>query len=94
LGKGFSLKIYDEHVNLSKLTGTNKEFIDQKIPHLAALMLSDIEELVEGSEVVVVSYNDDKFHRALAGVVHAQIVDLARLPQSFLELPNYYGINW
>lgn len=94
LGKGFNISIFDENVQLSKLTGTNKEFIDSKIPHFSKLMVSEIEDIASASEVIVVSYNDEKFHETLDKVKGVQIIDLVRLPQRFVELPGYYGINW
>ena len=41
LGKGCDIKIYDKNINLALLTGTNKEFIDSRIPHLATLLTED-----------------------------------------------------
>jgi GDP-mannose 6-dehydrogenase len=41
LGKGCNIVIYDKNINLAMLTGTNKEFIDSRIPHLSSLMVSD-----------------------------------------------------
>ena len=41
LGKGCDITIYDKNINLAMLTGTNKEFIDSRIPHLAIFINHD-----------------------------------------------------
>ena len=43
LGKGCDISIYDKNINLARLTGTNKEYIDARIPHLAALLSDNAE---------------------------------------------------
>lgn len=45
LGKGYDLKIYDPNVIAARLTGANKEYIDQVIPHLSRLLVSSLDEL-------------------------------------------------
>jgi hypothetical protein len=36
------------------LTGTNREFIECTIPHIASLLKSDLNEVIEASEALVV----------------------------------------
>lgn len=57
IGKGLEVRIYDENVNLSKLMGGNKAFIERVIPHISALMCTSMEEVLEGSEVVVIAHD-------------------------------------
>ncbi|HVG40533.1 MAG TPA: nucleotide sugar dehydrogenase, partial [Chitinophagaceae bacterium] len=53
LGKGYDICIYDKNVHISKLTGTNKEYIDRHIPHLSKLMVNHLDELIDNSDVIV-----------------------------------------
>jgi len=76
------------------LTGTNKEFIDSKIPHLAKLMVSSLEEIIKYSDILVVAYKDDQFVDILESVEDKLIVDLVRLPEQISSKLNYHGINW
>src|SRR5690606_7347478 len=55
LGKGYQVQIYDKNVHLSNLIGTNKEYINLHIPHLAILMGDNIHELVKVAEIIVVN---------------------------------------
>ena len=45
LGKGYDLAIYDPNVNLSRLIGSNKVFIEKEIPHLARHMKATMREV-------------------------------------------------
>ena len=45
LGKGFPIRIWDELVQVNRLVGKNKAYIEQRLPHLAKLMVESGEEL-------------------------------------------------
>ena len=57
LGKGFNVAIYDKNVFISNLTGTNKAYIEQHLPHLAELITDDLDHVVKRSDVLVISHN-------------------------------------
>jgi GDP-mannose 6-dehydrogenase len=46
-GKGVELKIYDQLVQVGRLVGGNKAFVDQTLPHLARLLVPAQEDLNE-----------------------------------------------
>jgi GDP-mannose 6-dehydrogenase len=96
IGKGYFIKVYDKNVSLANLMGANKEFIERQIPHIAKLMCKTIEEVIEGSEIIIVGNKDEDFK----GVVETCsdetiIIDLCRLYENIGSLPsNYEGICW
>jgi len=45
LGKGIQVTVYDKFVNVAKLVGGNKAYINEKLPHISNLLLNDIKEL-------------------------------------------------
>lgn len=53
LGKGLSLTIYDRHVDLSRLVGRNRSYVQEKLPHLAAMLVDDIARLGQCDLLVV-----------------------------------------
>jgi GDP-mannose 6-dehydrogenase len=65
LGKGYRLLLYDENVSLAQLIGSNKEFIEKEIPHLADLIADDIHRVVQESSVLVVSRTCPEYTSAL-----------------------------
>ena len=96
LGKGVSLKIYDKNVSLAKLVGANKDYIVKQIPHLSSLLCNTIDEVIEGSEVIVVGNQAPEFAQAIMDCRADQIViDLVRLPvYGSLVKADYRGICW
>ena len=95
-GKGRRLRIYDKNVSLSRLVGSNKEYIEKQIPHLSSLLCDTIEEVVDDSEVIVVGTQTPEFVAALTRCRPDQIVvDLVRLPiRGALMKADYRGICW
>jgi len=96
IGKGYSVSIYDAEVALAKLLGANKRFIEQTIPHFSSLMATSVREVIDNSDVIVVTKKDLHFHDGLANLDGNKIViDLARLFPDLSETPaNYEGICW
>lgn len=58
LGKGCTLAIYDENVQSSRLMGENKAYVDRHLPHLADLLVPDVDAL-EHSELIVIGHGPD-----------------------------------
>jgi GDP-mannose 6-dehydrogenase len=96
LGKGVSLKIYDKNVSMAKLVGANKDYIVKQIPHLSSLLCNTIDEVIHGSEVIVVGNQAPEFAQAVMACGPDQIViDLVRLPiYGSLMKADYRGICW
>jgi GDP-mannose 6-dehydrogenase len=96
LGKGVALKIYDKNVSMAKLVGANKDYINTQIPHLSSLLCNTVDEVIQGSEVIVVGNQAPEFARAVSDCTEDQIViDLVRLPiYGSLIKADYRGICW
>jgi GDP-mannose 6-dehydrogenase len=90
------LAIYDEEVALARLVGANKYYIEQAIPHISSLMLPSPKEVIEASDVVVVSKINPHIQEAVANHSNSKlIIDLVRLPHEAVKASrNYQGICW
>jgi GDP-mannose 6-dehydrogenase len=93
IGKGFQVKVFDENVNLTKLTGTNKDYIDKHIPHLSDLISDDLIKTVEFAEVVVISQKDKRFNSLIDKYPDKIFIDLVRIFDAKTS-NNYIGICW
>jgi len=94
IGKGCDICIFDRNINISLLTGTNKEYIDSKIPHLSSLMVESPKKVIDQAEVIIVNTKEKEFISLLQGSSDKTIIDMVRLDESLLSNPNYIGINW
>jgi len=96
LGKGYALKIYDKNVSIARLVGANKEYINTQIPHLSSLLCETIDEVLDGSDVLVVGNAAPEFSEALTRTRPDQIVlDLVRVKTDRTQIrAEYRGICW
>jgi GDP-mannose 6-dehydrogenase len=95
IGKGLKLSIYDRDVELARLFGANKQYIEREIPHISSLMNSDLNQVIEQAEVVIIGKKEDEF-RVLADKLNngRVIVDLVRLFDVVDARKQYQGISW
>lgn len=94
LGKGFEIRIYDKNVKVSELTGTNKDFIMAKIPHLQHFVSDNIEEVCHDSDVLVVTNKEKEFANLLAQYPQKIVVDLVRQWKDVDYEGHYEGLSW
>jgi GDP-mannose 6-dehydrogenase len=96
IGKGLSLLVYDPEVHLSRLLGANKRFIEQHLPHIGSLIRGDIDEVVAGSDILIVGLADKVvFARLRATVRPAQlVVDLAHIGDAADWPCKVEGLCW
>jgi GDP-mannose 6-dehydrogenase len=95
LGKGLKLRLYDRNVNLARLTGSNRQYINEMIPHIERLMVGSIDEVLAHSEVVVIGNNAPEFASAANYLKPEQLViDFVRVRAIEERHGNYDGICW
>ncbi len=96
LGKGCRLRIFDRNVLVSRLTGANRAYIEQQIPHLAALMCDTVDELIADADLLVIGNGAEEFGDALTRTRPDQVVlDLVRLRCDLSRVPaEYRGLCW
>lgn len=94
LGKGFEIWIYDKNVKVSELTGTNKDFIMAKIPHLQHFVTDDLEAVCRESDVLVVTNKEAEFADVLGRWPGKTVVDLVRQWKEVDYEGHYEGLSW
>jgi GDP-mannose 6-dehydrogenase len=78
IGKGRDLKVYDPHIQLDQIYGSNRDYILNAIPHIGKLLTSGFREVAEWAEHLVVT---QKSSPELAAQIRASglpVLDLAR----------------
>ena len=66
IGKGYELRIFDPEVQLAKLLGANKSFIEQHVPHIGQMLMPELQDVVARSEVLVLGSHSRPVLGALA----------------------------
>ena len=95
IGKGYDMRLFDRNVSLANLHGANREYITNEIPHISSLMCESIDDVLSGSDVIVIGNASAEFADALDGVRDDQVVlDLVRVVEPDGAVPGYDGINW
>jgi GDP-mannose 6-dehydrogenase len=95
LGEGCEVKIYDPKVELSAIVGANKQFIEQTIPHIGALLCSSFERVVKETEVIVLGRDPREFP-GLRELLRPEqvVVELARARSLEGSPARHVGICW
>ena len=68
IGKGRELRVYDPHIQLATIYGSNRNFLLSSIPHIGRLMVGSLEELCAWATHVVVAQKPGQgIRESLAG---------------------------
>lgn len=82
IGKGYELSIFDRNVDYARVHGANREYINHHIPHVSSLLNSNLEEVIEHAEVMVVGNRDQEF---------AQVMERVNGSRPTLDLVGFMG---
>jgi GDP-mannose 6-dehydrogenase len=96
IGKGYDLRIYDPEVNLSRLLGANKRYIETSIPHIGSLMSEDCAEVVRHAEVLVLGLGGKHLLQTIAANTREGqvVVDLVGVGRGEIGPASYVGACW
>lgn len=92
---GFKVSIYDRFLNIAREKETNMKDLNARIPHLLPLLKDSSEEVIQNSELVVVTVRNPEIPEMIRKYPNVHFVDLDRVKDSSVEtLPNYEGFCW
>ena len=97
LGEGRQIRIWDDNVSLGRLIGSNRQYIEEVIPHIGSLLSTSLSEVLKDAEVVVVGTRGvgrDELLKSLRPD-HA-VIDLVNLERALRPTTSghYEGICW
>jgi GDP-mannose 6-dehydrogenase len=97
LGEGRQLRIWDDNVSLGRLIGSNRQYIEEVIPHIGSLLSTSLAEVLQDADVVVIAtrgVNRDEL-RACLRPNHI-VIDLVNLERGLRPAfsGKYEGICW
>jgi GDP-mannose 6-dehydrogenase len=96
IGKGYDLRIHDPAVNVARLIGSNKRFIDETIPHIELLLTDDLARVFEHAEVLVVGQSHPQLPQMLSAHAGSKpvVIDFIGLAREQLGELDYHGVCW
>jgi GDP-mannose 6-dehydrogenase len=76
IGKGRDLRVFDPHIQLDALYGSNRNFILQSIPHIGRLMQPAVENLLEWADHLVLAQKQGAAMAAKIAASGLPVLDL------------------
>ncbi len=59
IGKGREVKVFDPHIRLDEIYGTNRNFILESIPHIGRLLVSNVDQILIWADQLVLAQKQD-----------------------------------
>lgn len=96
IGKGMQLSIYDSEVQLAKLLGSNRNYIEKHLPHIGQMLQPELEDVIDGAEVLVVGLTGKAVFDMLAQRSRPDqtLLDLVNLPNRAAIRAKVEGLCW
>lgn len=60
IGKGKDLRIFDPHIRLDSIYGSNREFLLKSIPHVSRWLANSLEEMLDGCDHILIAQKPSK----------------------------------
>ena len=77
IGKGKEVRIYDPHIRLDSIYGSNRSFVLKALPHIGKLLVGGLDEVLNWCECVVITQKPDARAAEQIGAAGKPIIDLA-----------------
>jgi GDP-mannose 6-dehydrogenase len=79
IGKGRELRIFDPHIQLDQIYGSNRQFVLNAIPHVGRLMVGELESMLDWAESVVITQKPSGAAREQIERSGKKIVNIAEM---------------
>jgi GDP-mannose 6-dehydrogenase len=95
LGTGHEMRIYDKHLNMAWLRGTNLTYTLDRVPHISSMLDTSAAAVAEFADVVVIGNNEPEHRDILGGLPADKIVlDFIRIANPSHIGNEYHGLCW
>ena len=95
LSEGYDVRVHDSSVNLARLVGANKDYIEAHVPRIVELMVHSIAAVIAHAEVIVIGNEAAEFRQLLACVpTDKEVIDFVGIERERGSGERYDGICW
>ncbi|MEO5989879.1 MAG: nucleotide sugar dehydrogenase [Candidatus Eisenbacteria bacterium] len=96
VGKGYSVLLHDPNIDMERVLGANRRFVEDEVPYLPERMRTDLEAVLAESEVIVVGNRNAAYKligpRLRPGQVLVDLV--AAVSRESVVHGEYHGLAW
>ena len=96
VGKGHAVLLHDPNLDMERVLGANRRFVEDEVPYLPERLCASVEDLVSRSEVIVVA-NRARAYAGVGAMLKAGqvVVDLAHaIDRKTVLHGEYHGLAW
>jgi GDP-mannose 6-dehydrogenase len=79
IGKGRAVRIFDPHIQLDEIYGSNLSFVVSALPHIGRLLTRSLDDLITSSDTLVIAQKPTAAALAQMKASGLKIIDLTRL---------------
>ena len=79
IGKGRDMRIFDPHIQIDQIYGTNRQFVLNAIPHIGRLMVASADEMLAWADHIVVTQKPSPEMRAKIEATGKPILNVAEM---------------
>jgi GDP-mannose 6-dehydrogenase len=95
IGEGCEVAIYAPGVDKSRIMGANLSYIKEHLPHFEALLVDQVDGLLDWSDVVVITSPNGGYRKVLDHRARGiAIIDLGGQFSPTADTCDYFGIAW
>jgi GDP-mannose 6-dehydrogenase len=76
IGKGRDLRVFDPHIRLEEIYGSNRNFILQQIPHIGRLLQPNVEKILDWADHLIVAQQPSHEMAATIAASGLPVLDL------------------
>ncbi len=96
VGKGYAVLLHDPNIDMERVLGANRRFVEDEVPYLPERMRSDLDQVLAESEVIVVGNRNAAYKLIGPRLQPGQVlVDLvAAVSRESVVHGEYHGLAW
>jgi GDP-mannose 6-dehydrogenase len=96
VGKGYSVLLHDPNIDMQRVLGANRRFVEDEVPYLPERLRTDLDEVLRESEVVIIGNRSAQYRGLGARLREGQVlVDLvAAVERGTVTRGEYHGLAW
>jgi GDP-mannose 6-dehydrogenase len=94
---GIDVMVYDPDVQPEEMLGSNREYLERQLPQIHQVLRTDLNEVLERSQIVVVAQKRPEFTARLNELDgQVTILDLVRMNEdrASTKTAKYQGMSW